>query len=103
MSGSSSASMYNSATGVQSPHCIHVIGIGRTGMAYVEALLRTGEIEDLLADPRATCAAMMLDIGDQDMGVVTDYANSFKKRLESRGIPSDRFQYQAIALSVPSK
>ena len=97
------SSMYNSATGVQSPHCIHVVGIGRTGMAYVEALLRTGEIEDLLEDPRATFAAMMLDIGDQDMGVVTDYANSFKKRLESRGIPSDRFQYQAIALPVPSK
>ena len=58
MSGSSSASMYHSATGVQSPHCIHVVGIGRTGAAYVEALLRTGEIEDQLLDPRATFAAL---------------------------------------------
>ncbi len=97
------SSMYHSATGTQSPHCIHAIGIGRTGMAYIEALLRTGEIEDLLEDQRATFAAMIVDIGDQDMGVVTDYANSFKKRLESRGIPSDRFQFQAIALPVPPK
>lgn len=97
------SSMYHSATGTQSPHCIHAIGIGRTGMTYIEALLRTGEIEDLLADQRATFAAMIVDIGDQDMGVVTDYANSFKKRLESRGIPSDRFQFQAIALPVPPK
>ncbi len=48
-----SGSMYHSATGVQAPHCMHVVGIGRTGAVYVEALLRTGEIEDLLADPRA--------------------------------------------------
>lgn len=51
-----SSSIYNSATGTQSPHCIHAIGIGRTGAAYIEALLRTGEVEDLLADPRATFA-----------------------------------------------
>ena len=97
------ASIYHSATGVQSPHCMHAIGIGRTGMVYIEALLRTGEIEDLLTDSRATFAAMVVDIGDQDMGVVTDYANSFKKRLESRGIPIERFQFQAIALPVPPK
>ncbi len=98
-----SSSLYNSATGVQAPHCLHAIGIGRTGMAYIEALLRTGEIEDLLTDPRATFAAMVVDIGDQDMGIVTDYANSFKKRLESRGIPAERFQFQAIAMPVPER
>ena len=97
------ASLYNSATGVQAPHCLHAIGIGRTGMVYIEALLRTGEIEDMLTDPRATFAAMVVDIGEQDMGVVTDYANSFKKRLESRGIPADRFQFQAVALPVPER
>ena len=97
------SSLYNSATGVQAPHCLHAIGIGRTGAVYIEALLRTGEIEDLLTDPRATFAAMVVDIGDQDMGVVTDYANSFKKRLESRGIPAERFQFQAIALPIPEK
>ena len=29
------ASLYNSATGVQAPHCLHAIGIGRTGMVYI--------------------------------------------------------------------
>ena len=98
-----SASLYHSATGVQAPHCMHVVGTGRTGAAYVEALLRTGEIEDHLADPRATFAALVVDIGDQDMGLAQDYAASFIKRLESRGIPSDRFLFQSIALPVPSK
>ena len=82
------SSLYHSATGTQAPHCMHVIGIGRTGAAYVEALLRTGEIEDHLADPRATFAAMVVDIGEQDMALAQDYAASFIKRLESRGIPS---------------
>jgi hypothetical protein len=99
-----SGSIYNSATGTQSPHCIHAIGIGRTGAAYIEALLRTGEIEDLLAsDQRATCAVMIVDIGEQDMNVAVDYANSFKQRLQSRGVSADRFNFQAIALPVPDK
>lgn len=98
-----SSSIYNSATGTQSPHCIHAIGIGRTGAAYIEALLRTGEVEDLLADPRATFAAMVVDIGDQNMGVAIDYANSFKQRLQSRGIAADRFNFQAVALPVPDR
>lgn len=97
------SSLYNSATGTQAPHCIHAVGIGRTGAVYIEALLRTGEIEDLLADPRATFAALVVDIGDQDMNVVTDYANSFKKRLEARGIPAERFNFQAVALPVPER
>lgn len=82
---------------------MHVIGIGRTGAAYVEALLRTGEIEDHLADPRATFAVLVVDIGDQHMGIASDYAAAFGKRLESRGIPKERFQYQTVALPVPSK
>lgn len=100
----SSSSMYHSATGTQSPHCLHAVGIGRTGAAYVEAFLRTGEIEDQLADdPRATCAALVVDIGDQDMEIVKDYANSLKKRLESRGVSPDRFNFQAVALPVPER
>ena len=98
-----SASLYHSSTGTQAPHCMHVIGVGRTGAAYVEALLRTGEIEDHLADPRATFAALVVDIGDQDMSLAQDYASAFLKRLESRGIPTDRFQFQAMPLPVPSK
>ena len=97
------ASLYHSATGVQSPHCMHVVGIGRTGVLYVDALLRTGEIEDHLADPRARFAALVVDIGEQDMEICKDYAAAFVKRLESRGIPADRFLFQAVALPVPSK
>lgn len=99
-----SSSLYNSATGMQSPHCIHAVGVGRTGAVYIEALLRTGEIEDLLAeDSRATCAIMLVDIGDQDMQVAIDYANSFKKRLASRGVAAERFNFQAVALPVPER
>ncbi len=94
------ASLYNSATGVQAPHCLHAIGIGRTGIAYVEALLRTGEVEDLLEDPRARFAAMVVDIGDQDLQIVRDYAGALAKRLEERGIPASRFQFQAIVLEM---
>lgn len=99
-----SSSLYNSGTGMQSPHCVHTVAIGRTGAAYVEALLRTGEIEDLLAeDARATCAILLVDIGQQDMQIAIDYANSFKKRLQSRGVEADRFNFQAIALDVPER
>ena len=59
-------SMYHSATGAQSPHCIHAIGIGKTGAYMVEALLRTGEIEDMLEDPRARFTGLSIDIGEQD-------------------------------------
>ena len=82
--------------------CMHVIGIGRTGAVYVEALLRTGEVEDHLANPLATFAAMVVDIGDQDLGLAQDYGASFYKRLESRGIPTERFSFQSIAIDPPS-
>lgn len=83
------------------PHCIHVIGIGRTGAAYVEALLRTGEIEDNLAADGTTFAALLIDIGDKDIQIPTDYARSFKSRLASRNIPVEKFHYEAVVLDVP--
>ncbi len=85
------------------PHCIHVVGLGRTGAAYVEALLRTGEIEDQLLDAGARFAALVVDIGDDDTGIASDYAVSFQKRLESRGIPVDRFHFEAVTLPPPSE
>ena len=83
------------------PHNVHAIGIGRTGAAYIEALIRTGEIEDHLATPGTSFAALMIDIGDDDIQVPGDYARSMNTRLKSRGIPVDRFQYEALALTVP--
>ncbi len=84
------------------PHSIHVVGIGRTGAVYVEALLRTGEIEDHLTHPGARFAALVVDIGEEDVGIAMDYAASFVKRLASRGIPTNRFHFQAITLPAPS-
>src|SRR5262249_17431600 len=96
-------SMYHSATGAQSPHCLHVVGIGRTGAGYVDALLRTGEIEDMLEDPRARFTALVVDIGKRDIQQARDYAEGFHDRLKQRNIPSDRFQFEAISLDVPDK
>lgn len=80
---------------------VHVIGIGRTGAAYVEALVRTGEIEDLLAAPDASFAALLVDIGEDDVFVPNDYARSLGKRLESRRISQERFHYESVNLGVP--
>ena len=85
------------------PHCVHAIGIGRTGAAHIEALIRTGEVEDLLATPGTTFAALLIDIGDGDIQIPNDYARSLKTRLKSRGIPEDRFHYESFSLSVPDK
>ncbi len=96
-------SMYHSATGEQSPHCVHVVGIGRTGALYVDAMLRTGEAEDLLDDPRARFAALIVDIGEEDMMQAKDYADGFVQRLRDRGIPEERFHFEMVSLDVPSR
>ncbi|ANJ72933.1 hypothetical protein A9Y76_10855 [Ralstonia insidiosa] len=83
------------------PHGLHVIGIGRTGAAYVEALLRTGEIEDVLAHSGSSFAALLLDIGEDDMFVPNDYGRSLTKRLASREIPLDRYHYESVLLQTP--
>ena len=84
-------------------HNIHAVSIGRTGAAYMEALVRTGEIEDRLAIEGTTFSALMLDIGDDDSLVPSDYARSLKTRLISRGIDPNRFHYESINLSIPEK
>jgi hypothetical protein len=98
-----SKSMYHSATGEQSPHCLHVVGIGRTGAGYVSGLLRTGEIEDMLENPKARFAALVVDIGDDDTREASDYAEAFVERLKERGIPPERFHYQCVSLDVPER
>jgi hypothetical protein len=96
-------SMYHSATGKQSPHCIHAIGIGKTGAQMVDALIRTGEIEDMLEDPRARFTALAVDIGDEDLQELREYADGLTSRLEERGIPADRAQIRAVGIPVPSR
>jgi Tubulin like len=96
-------SLYHSATGAQAPHCIHAIGIGKTGAYMVEALLRTGEIEDMLEDPRARFTGLSIDIGDHDQHELKEYAGGFDERLTERGIPTDRVQVRTVSLDVPEK
>ncbi|MEO1403954.1 MAG: hypothetical protein AAFV72_22265, partial [Cyanobacteria bacterium J06635_1] len=69
----------------------------------VDAMLRTGEVEDILDDPRARFTAMIVDIGEQDMMQAKDYAEGLYKRLEERNIPTERFQFQPVSLDVPSR
>lgn len=96
-------SLYHSATGSQAPHCIHAIGIGKTGAYMVEALLRTGEIEDMLEDPRARFTGLALDIGDQDMHELKEYGRGLEGRLGERDIPTDRMQLRTVAMDVPPR
>ncbi len=96
-------SLYHSATGEQAPHCIHVVGIGRSGAGYVDGMLRTGEVEDILEDPRARIAALVVDIGEDDMLQAKDYAAGLKQRLKERGIPEERFQFEMVSLEIPER
>ena len=95
--------MYHSATGNQSPHCIHAVGIGKTGAYMVEALIRTGEIEDMLEDPRARFTGLVVDIGEQDMLECREYANGLNGRLSDRGIAPERAQVRTVALEMPTR
>jgi hypothetical protein len=96
-------SLYHSATGNQAPHCIHAIGLGKAGAYMVDALLRTGEVEDLLEDKRARFTALAVDIGDQDLHELRDYGKGFLGRLEDRDIPPERAQIRTVAMEVPSR
>ncbi|WP_371345539.1 hypothetical protein [Ancylobacter sp. IITR112] len=85
------------------PHCVHVIGIGRTGAVYVEALFRTGEAEDNLTREGTALASLVIDIGDDDIEIANDYARSFGARLTSRGIAADKYHHEALVLDAPDK
>ena len=97
------ASMYHSASGSQSPHCLHVVGIGKAGARMVDAMLRTGEVEDILDDPRARFTVLIVDIGEQNMLQAKDYAEGLTERLKERDIPIERFQFRSVSLPVPSR
>jgi hypothetical protein len=80
---------------------IHIIGVGRTGGAYIEALLRTGEVEDNLAPEGSTLSGLLVDIGEDDVQIPNDYARSLKARLTQRGIPTERYHYESLNLALP--
>lgn len=85
------------------PYSLSVVGIGRTGAGYIDGLLRTGEIEDVLMDPRARVAALVIDVGDSDLQRVDGYAAGLKQRLEEQGVPAENFHYQSISLDMPDR
>ena len=91
-----------SSTDGQAPECLHVVGIGRSGAGYVDGLLRTGEIEDILAHSGARLAALVVDVGQDDLYRVEGYADALHDRLKERGIPPERFHFQSIALDMPN-
>lgn len=84
-------------------HCVHVIGIGRTGGVYVEALLRTGEVEDNLVSEGATFSGLLIDIGVDDLQIPNDYARSLKSRMTQRKIPANRYHYESLNLDLPDE
>lgn len=85
------------------PYSLCVVGIGRSGAGYVDGLLRTGEIEDVLMDSRARVAALVIDVGDSDLQRVDGYAAGLKQRLEEQGVPPENFHYQSISLDMPER
>ncbi len=87
------------ATDGSAPYSVSAIGIGRSGAGYVDGLLRTGEIEDVLMDSRARVAALVIDTGEDDLLRVQGYAAGLSQRLEEQGIPAEHFQFQCISLA----
>ena len=83
------------------PHCLHVVGIGRSGVGYIDGLLRTGEVEDLVSNEGARVAALAIDVGDDDLLRAEGYAEALSDRMEEQGIPAERFNYQSISLDAP--
>ncbi len=93
----------NVETNSNQPQCLSVIGIGRSGAGYVDGLLRTGEIEDILMNQKARVAALVIDVGDRDLMRVEGYAAGLKQRLEEQGVPSEHFHFQSISLEMPER
>lgn len=85
----------------EGPRCLHVVGVGRSGAGFVDGLLRTGEVEDLLRNPRARVAALVIDVGGDDLLRAEGYADALRERMEEHGIPDEHFHFQSVALDVP--
>ena len=84
------------------PHCLHVVGIGRSGAGYVDGLLRTGEVEDLVRDNAgARVAALIIDVGDDDLLRAEGYADALQQRMDEQGVPAERFHFQSVSLDAP--
>ena len=63
----------------------------------LDSMLRQGDLEDQLEDPRARFTALVVDIGEQDMLQAKDYADGFIERLKERNIPPERAQIRFVS------
>lgn len=76
-----------------SPFAVHVIGVGKAGADVVAQILK-GPREDILGDEDARFTALVVDIGDGDLGEVNELA---------KGLPEGRVQVETVALEMPSR
>ena len=79
--------------------CVHAIGIGSTGAGYVDALIRTGELEDVLIEDGSAQASIVIDTEKDNLIQVKDYASGLNERLTERGISDDRFSFSSVVLN----
>ena len=75
------------------PFSVHVVGLGRAGANAVAQIL-TDAPDDLLDSPDSRFTALVIDIGDQDLGEIDALKNRF---------PADRAQVETVALDVPPR
>ncbi len=72
---------------------VHVLGIGKAGADVVAQILK-GSREDIVGDEDARFTALVVDIGDGDLGEVNELA---------KGLPEGRAQVETVALEMPSR
>lgn len=73
------------------PFGIHLVGVGREGAHVIEAFLRAAP-KDLLDAPGSRFTALVVDIGDEDLGRV---------RSAAEGWPDDKSQVETVSLDMP--
>jgi hypothetical protein len=77
----------------EGPFSLHLVGLGRTGSALIEHILRNRP-KGFLKEPGTRFTALAVDIGDQDLHGVREAAD---------GLPADQAQVRTVALDVPSR
>ena len=77
----------------EGPFSLHVLGLGKTGASVISTMLKQHP-DGLLAGDGGRFTALAVDIGEQDLGSVTEAA---------QGLDSDRIQIDTAAMAVPTR
>ena len=77
----------------EGPFSLHVLGIGKTGAGVIADLIRNRP-SDFLEDESTRFTALAVDLGDHDLGQVTEAAADLE---------SDRAQVRTLAMQIPTK